>query len=62
MATRVFTVVDKERYVGHVSTHDKHMAYREGMRRFGSENYMVVESWLVDEWVDMSKDGDADDH
>lgn len=61
MATRVFTVVDKERWVGHVSTYDETMAYREGLRRFGSGNYMVVESWLVDEWVDLAReDGDAE--
>lgn len=61
MATRMFTVVDKERYVGHVSTYSRDVAISEGLRRFGSGNYMVIESWLVDEWVDLTRqDGDAE--
>lgn len=64
MATKVFTVVDKERYVGHVSTYSKNMAISEGLRLFGNrECFMVIESWLIDEWVDLNRDGgDADDH
>lgn len=61
MATRMFTVVDKERYVGHVSTYSRDVAIREGLRLFGNlECFMVIESWLIDEWVDMSDGGDAE--
>ena len=65
MATRIFTIVDKERYVGHVSTYNRNVAINEGLRLFGNlECFMVVESWLVDEWVDLNQpwrwDGDAE--
>ena len=61
MATKIYTIIGKYDRVGFLSSYNEEKMKEEAERLFGeSGNYTIVESWLVEEFVEFNQREEGD--